>query len=190
MKHRPNYTHPSDLPPQEPLVETQVSTSTITKGRIITIRQDEAKLPDGQIAPRDVIEHPGGVTILPVLDDGRVIFVQQWRYALERPLLELPAGKLDGDEEPLPAAKRELREETGYIANNWEAASYLYTSPGFCDERLWLFKATGLTLVDEVATGDGEETIQIVFLTPEQIQQKIKAQIIVDAKSLSLLHWL
>jgi len=190
MKHTPNYTHPTDLPPMEPLRETQVKTKTVTQGRVIVMRQDEARLPDGQLAHRDVIEHPGGVVILPVLDDGRIILLQQWRYALERPLLEVPAGKLDGEELPLPAAQRELLEETGYTASHWDELTYIYTSPGFCDERLWLFEATGLTLVDETPKGDGEENIQEVILTPEQIKQKIASRQIVDAKTLSVLFWL
>ncbi len=190
MKHTPNYTHPADLPPVEPLIETQLSTKSVMQGGIITMRQDEARLPNGQTAHRDVIEHPGGVVILPILPDGRVILLQQWRYALERPLLEVPAGKLDAGEEPLPAAHRELLEETGYKAGKLEPLTFIYTSPGFCDERLWLYKATELEPIDEVAKGDGEENIQMVILTPDEIRQKINDQIIVDAKTLSILHWL
>lgn len=169
------------------LAEKTVSSKVVYKGRVVTVHNDEAELPDGKVRPRDFIWHPGGVVVLPILDDGRVVFVRQWRYALGHPLLELPAGKLEMNEEPSAAIKRELAEETGYQAKHWEELTYIYTSPGFCNEKLWLYKATGLEEAKNVDTFDDEETIQLICLSPEEIKHMIQDREIIDAKTLCLL---
>lgn len=180
------------LPDMAPLVETQLSSQPAWQGRILQYRRDEVQLPNGLIRPRDVILHPGGVVVAPVLSDGRLIFVRQWRYALGGPLLEFPAGKLDtltnGQKEaPDVAVRRELEEETGYKAATWQSYGSIVTSPGFCDERLWLYVARDLTPVDVRASEDEEETIQLIVLTPAQAWQKAAEGELFDAKTLSLL---
>ncbi len=177
----------SDTGTEEELFEKTLSQKIVYKGRVVTIRYDEAELPDGKVRPRDVVMHPGGVVALPILDDGRIIFIRQFRYALGHTLLELPAGKLDPPEPPDAAIKRELMEETGYAADEWEEITHIYTSPGFCDEKLWLYKATKLRPVENVETTDDEEHIQRFFLTPEEAWQKVRTREIVDAKTLCLL---
>ncbi|MEB3287560.1 MAG: NUDIX hydrolase [Vampirovibrionales bacterium] len=171
--------------------ETTLSQKMIHTGKIINVRVDQARQPDGKPCVREVVEHPGGVTILPILDDGRLIFVEQWRYPLGRLLLEFPAGKLDPGERsnPLGAAQRELLEETGYTASSWELLSEIFTAPGFCDEKLWFYRATGLLKAD-YHQGDDDEFIELKILSVEEALQKVKTREIVDAKTLSLLLFL
>ncbi len=172
------------------LYEKTVSQHYVYKGPIVNSRIDEAIQPDGVRCQRQVVEHPGGVVILPMLEDGRMILVEQWRYPLGRTLIEFPAGKLDPGEraDPLTAAKREFLEETGYEADCWEPMHYIYTSPGFCDEQLWLYKATGLRQVNaNNDLGDEDEFIDLIRLPPEEVFAKVRSGEIVDAKTLCLL---
>ena len=110
------------------------------QGKILKMRVDEVELPNGNTAKREVVEHPGGVTIAALTDDNELLFVRQFRYPYETVLLELPAGKLDpGENQPLEAAKRELQEETGAVGKDYISLGTFYPSAGFCDEVLHLY---------------------------------------------------
>lgn len=115
------------------------------EGIIVDVSVDMVKLPNDQISLREVVHHPGGVCVAAVDENEMVTMVRQFRYPLAEHLLELPAGKLEKGEEPLPAAKRELSEETGLEAENWVDLGFIYTSAGFSTERLYIYLATGLT---------------------------------------------
>jgi len=115
------------------------------KGIIVDVSVDMVKLPNDVISLREVVHHPGGVCVAAVDENEMVTMVRQFRYPLGEHLLELPAGKLEPGEEPLPAAKRELSEETGLEAENWVDLGFIYTSAGFSTERLYIYLATGLT---------------------------------------------
>jgi ADP-ribose pyrophosphatase len=190
----------------ETLEEKTLSSEIVFQGKIATVRVDEALHPSGAKVRREVVGHPGGVVVCPILDDGRIIFVRQWRYPLKQPLLELPAGKLDWTdgipENPAEAIKRELMEETGYQASQWEEKGCLFTAPGFCDEKLWLYKATGLVQIDKgVSISDSStsepsteqhqpseiEWLNLIFLTPQEAWNKCITGEITDAKTVALL---
>lgn len=124
--------------------EKTLSSETVYAGRIITVKKDTVRLPDGHETLREVVEHPGGVTVLPLDEEGNVYCVRQFRYPYREHLLELPAGKLERGEDPLECAKRELSEETGFTAERYVSLGKLYPSPGYCGEILHLYLATGL----------------------------------------------
>lgn len=173
--------------------EKTLSKRYVHHGKVINLRVDEALNAHEQPVIREVVEHPGGVCVLPVLPDGRLVFVQQYRYPTGEYLLEFPAGKLDvKGEPPADAIKRELAEETGYKAKTWRELGYIYTAPGFCDERIWLYIATDLEALPEGQTLDADEAIDPILLTSEQIKEALRKQQIRDGKTLSLLthYWL
>ena len=110
-------------------MESWVQDETVYEGRVVSLRVGEARLDDGTIVPREVVEHPGGVGVVPVLDDA-VVLIRQYRIAIGRDVLEIPAGKLEGDEEPESCGRRELEEETGYRAGRMVAVGSYYASGG------------------------------------------------------------
>jgi ADP-ribose pyrophosphatase len=171
------------------LVETCISTEPIFDGWVLKVRVDTVRLPNGQTGRREVATHPGGVVAMPILPDGRLVLVSQYRYALGQTLLEFPAGKLDTingqKEDPLLAIKRELQEETGYQADQWTALGSIHTAPGFTNERLYLFKAEGLTAVEKLVQPD--EFVETVLMTPQDLLAKIKTGEVTDAKTLCLM---
>ena len=114
------------------------------QGVVVDLTEDMVSLPNGAVSIREVVHHPGGVCVAAVDGDGNVFVVRQWRYPFGRELLELPAGKLEKGEDPLPAAVRELSEETGLEADNWSDLGCIYVSPGISTEKLYLYLATGL----------------------------------------------
>jgi len=122
-----------------------VSSRVAYEGRIIKLRVDEITLPQGGTTTREVVEHPGAVVIAAVDEGQEVYLVRQYRHAVRQELLELPAGCLEAGEAPLEAAKRELREETGVTAKDWTALGTFFSSPGFANEQMHIFLATGLS---------------------------------------------
>jgi len=124
--------------------EKQVETDTKYEGIIVDVKMDVVELQNGNRAKREVVVHPGGVGIVAVTDEKKVVMVRQYRYPMEEELLEIPAGKLDDREDPFECAVRELSEETGYTANKWVNLGKMYPSPGFCRETLYLYLATDL----------------------------------------------
>jgi 8-oxo-dGTP pyrophosphatase MutT (NUDIX family) len=140
----------------------RIASDTIYDGGFITVRHETFRHEDGKEVQRDIVSHPGAVGVV-VLDDDRLWFVRQPREAIGVPdLLELPAGKIDGDgESPLETAKRELAEEIGKRAEHWEPLGSFYTSPGFSDEEVHLFLATGISDVEERPAVHEDERIDV-----------------------------
>ncbi len=132
------------------------------EGRVIKLRVDQVELPDGRHTIREVMEHPGAAVIVPIESDGTVRLVRQYRDAIGKQLLEVPAGKLDPGEEPEHCARRELQEELGLAAGRLTPLTSFYSSPGFCDEILHVFLAEGLSPEVGVGEGDHEEFIEPV----------------------------
>jgi ADP-ribose pyrophosphatase len=145
-------------------------------------------LPDGQQVSRQVIEHPGAVTILPLLDGKRVCLIRNFRVAVGKTLIELPAGTIDNKEPPEQTAIRELQEETGYTAERWTQLPAFYMSPGILHERMYLFVAEGLT-PGATARETGEQIDNLIVTWDEAVQMALRGEI-EDAKSLvGILHW-
>lgn len=127
------------------LKETTNSSETKYRGIIVNVELDQVTLSDGTPARREVVRHPGGVTVLPLDEQDCVLMVRQWRYPMGCEVLELPAGKLEPGEDPAAAGLRELAEETGYTCARYESLGTIYATPGYCSERLHLFLARELT---------------------------------------------
>jgi ADP-ribose pyrophosphatase len=131
-------------------------------GKVFDLIVDQVEYPSGKKGVREIAHHPGGAVVVPMLDDGSVMMVQQLRYPFGKHILELPAGKLNKGEDPELAARRELEEETGWIAVTFEKLTSIYTTPGFCDEELHIFIATGLTQSpDGHKREEGEQTMTL-----------------------------
>lgn len=157
------------------------------QGRIITLAVEEHRLPDGRCRNFEIVRHPGGAAVLPVLADGRLLLIRQFRPAVGGYVIEAPAGKLDGDEAPERCALRELVEEVGYRAGTLEKVGTMLSSVGFCDERLHLYLARDLTEVPHAREPD--EFIELLTLTLAGALQLLAAGEIPDAKTqLLLLH--
>lgn len=168
------------------LREEKIDGKKIYAGRILDLEVDRVLLPNGGEALREVVRHPGAVVVLPLLADGRLVFVRQHRYPTGEVLLELPAGKLDAGEPPAVCAVRELEEETGWRAAQITALGWFYTTPGFSDEVLHAFVATGLEAASD-HTPDQDEVIEIVTWTVEQALEACRDGDIRDSKTIATL---
>ena len=167
----------------EDLIEKKLSSEDIFDGTLLHVKRDYVELPTGNNTVREWIKHPGAAAVLPVLPDGRMIFVRQYRYPIQQVTLEIPAGKLDAvDEEPLVCAKRELSEETGYEADKYHFLTKLATTVGFSNEFIYVYAADGLTPGKQHT--DEDEFINVVLLTMDEAMAKVKSGEICDAKSI------
>lgn len=164
------------------LTEKIVHKTRVFEGRIINLRVDEVTLPNGSTATREVVEHPGAVAVVPVRSDGSVIMVKQYRHPAAKIMLEIPAGKLDVNENPDICAVRELEEETGYKAGNIQKLAAVYTTPGFTNEIIHIYMATDLKETKQ--NTDEDEFIDIEYYSPIQLKELAKAGEIDDAKTL------
>ena len=153
------------------LTERTVESKTVYQGKIVTLLVDQAELPNGKEALREVVLHPGGVAILPLDQDGNVTLVQQYRYPFHELLLELPAGKLDEGEDHRAAAARELGEETGLEAGELTYLGCLLASPGFCTERLHMYLARDLRR--SVSHPDDDEFLNVVTMPFGEIARQV-----------------
>ncbi|AGK54784.1 NUDIX hydrolase [Bacillus sp. 1NLA3E] len=172
------------------LEEKTIRTEQIFAGKVISLQVDEVELPDGKIAKRELIKHPGAVAIIAVTDEGKIVMVEQFRKALERNIVEIPAGKLEKGEEPLASAARELEEETGYVCETLELVTSFYTSPGFADEIVYVYEARGLSKKENPAAQDEDEFINLIELSLDEALEYIAQQKIHDAKTIFTVQYL
>ena len=159
-----------------------INSRIIHKGKNFIFLVDEVELSNGQITLRDIVRHPGAVAIVPILDDGRVILIRQYRYAPNMMLLEIPAGTMEQGELPIQCAARELKEETGYEAEKLEYFMSCYMAPGYSDEIIRFFLARELTMVGDNPEVDENITLEIHSL--DEVHRLIKENIIEDAKTI------
>lgn len=159
----------------------------IYQGKIVTLTVDRLEI-EGRETIREVVRHPGGVVVIAQMVDGRIPFVRQHRYPLNKAILELPAGKIDEGEEPEASARREFEEETGLRANSFEKMGEFYSSPGFCDELLHLYYATGLEVSE--TNRELDEVMQLEYYGLEEAIRMAERRELVDAKSVAAVFWL
>ena len=167
------------------LKEEKIEEKLVFSGKIINVYVDKVKLPNGKVGRREVVRHRGAVAAVPY-EKGKVYLVKQFRYAANRVLLEIPAGKLDeDDEDPEWRIKEELKEEIGKYPKKLEYLGYIYTSPGFATEKIHLYLATDL--VDEKEKGDEDEFIEVEVMDLEEAFKKCINGEIVDSKTIAAI---
>lgn len=173
------------------LQETCLSSELIVENTFLSIHHDHIRLPNGNESERVVVRHPGAACVLALADQNEVVLVRQWRYAVDKPLLELPAGKLDhAGENPAECALRELAEETPYTAERVKLLHTFYTAPGFCDEKMYLYQAEGVR-EGSALENDEDEFTETVLMSREAVKAALQNDEIADAKSLiGLQYWL
>lgn len=162
--------------------EKTMKSDKLYEGKLINLRIDTVELPDKKYSKREIIEHPDGVAILPITDDNSIVLVRQYRKAVERVLLELPAGILELNEEPGETAIRELKEETGLTANKVEYLMEFYTSPGFTDEKIYLFVAKDLEQGEPEP--DEGEFLKIEKYHIDELVKMVNRGEIIDSKTI------
>jgi ADP-ribose pyrophosphatase len=170
------------------LTETRVDGALVYEGHFLNVQCDRVALPDGKITKREYIRHPGAVVILPLLADGSVLLERQFRYPLNRVFIEFPAGKIDPGEDPLACAKRELREETGYTATDWQFVCTIHNAIAYSDEHLDLYFARGL-VAGPTALDDGE-FLETFSASVEQVLEWVRNGKITDVKTIIGAFWL
>ncbi len=159
----------------------------IYKGNIFTLVHKDVQI-HGQSFPRDIIHHPGGVGIV-VIVDHKILIVRQYRHAIEKESIEIPAGKLEYGEDPVQCAMRELNEETGYDCDKLEFIQSFVTTPGFCDEKIWLFEAVHPFLAKNRLAPDADEDIRKEWMDLDEAYQYVRSGVIDDAKSVIAIQY-
>jgi ADP-ribose pyrophosphatase len=171
--------------PAEIWREETIKTESIFEGKMITLQVDTVTLADGKTATREIVKHPGAAAVMALLD-GKLLVVEQFRKPLEKYQIEIPAGKLDPGEDPLTAAARELEEETGYRSDDLKLLSAFYTSPGFADEKLYVYFTD--KVVQGVQNPDDDEDLRVEAITLEQAEAYILEGRISDAKTILAVY--
>jgi ADP-ribose pyrophosphatase len=170
------------------LIERKIASQELFKGRLLHAFRDTVRLPDGGEATREYVVHPGAVMMIPILDDGRLVLERQFRYPMGKVMIEFPAGKLDAGEPPFACAKRELLEETGYVAREWARAGVLHPIVSYSTEFIEVWFARGLTL--QQRSLDDEEFLEVFTSTLPELLDGCRDGRITDAKTMIGTLWL
>lgn len=164
------------------LEEKQIDTKQVFDGEVLHVSFDHIELPNGKTATREMVHHIGAVCVIPVTDDGKVIIERQFRYPIYQVITEIPAGKLDSkDEDRLLAAKRELREETGYTADKWTDLGVYYPAPAYSDEKITMYMAQGLHKGEQDL--DDDEFLNVVEVPLTELLEAVMDGTITDGKT-------
>lgn len=173
------------------LRETEISNKSIFKGRLIDLNVETINLPNGKTATREVVKHPDASAAIAINDKKQMLLVKQWREPIKQVTLEIPAGLIDAaDASPLDAMKRELNEEGGYKAEYWEQISEFNSSPGFCDEKIYLFYCDTLTKLEDKRPLDDDEFLTRQWYGLGELKELLAQGKIVDSKTImAILFW-
>lgn len=170
------------------LKETEIESAQVFRGRLLEVCVDRVRQPDGHETTREYVRHQGAVVIIPILDDGRLLFERQFRYPPRRAFLEFPAGKIDPGEEILTTGQRELLEETGYSAGEWRYLGVMHPCIGYSNEKIEIFVARGL--VREAGQNlDHGEFLDLLTLTLDEAIDGVRRGEITDGKTITALFW-
>ena len=169
------------------LREIKLSSETKFRGKLLHVVRDEVQLPNGKTSIREGIKHPGAVVIIPFLNATTLIMERQYRYYPNEIFYELPAGKTDPGEDFLTTGKRELLEETGYVAKKWTFISHLYPAIGYADEKMAVYAAHHLTM--EKIDRDEDEFLEIIEMPLDEAMDMLRRGDITDAKTMVGLFW-
>ncbi len=172
----------------DPLAEETLESRLAYTGQFLRVYEDTVRCPDGHVAPREYLRHPGAVMVVPVLDDGRLVLERQYRYPLRRTLIEFPAGKIDPGEDILACAQRELREETGYVAREWTYLGGFHNAVGYCDEKIEVYLARGLAF--DATASEAGEVLEVFSATLDELLGWIDAGRVTDVKTIIGACWL
>jgi ADP-ribose pyrophosphatase len=169
------------------LSEHRLSSKLVYDGKLLKVRSDTVRLPDGGTAEREFIEHPGAVAVIALTDAGELVMERQYRYPLGRDMIEIPAGKIDPGEDPLVTARRELKEETGYTAAEWRHVATIHIAIAYSNERIEIYLAKELK--HEGAELDDEEFLEVFTLPLATALAWVREGKITDSKTVSGLFW-
>lgn len=164
------------------LIEKMVSSQKIFKGKVVELYFDNVRLPNNKIATREKVVHPGAVAVVPVNANNEIVFVKQYRYPIDKALIEIPAGKIDNNEPPIKCAERELEEEVGAIDGKFTHLTTIYTSPGFCNEKIDIFLVQEFK--EKRSKPEADEFLHILKIPFIKCIQMIDSGEISDAKSI------
>lgn len=170
--------------------EKTLRTEKVFEGKIISLQVDDVELPDGNMSKREIVKHPGAVAVIAITPEEKILLVEQYRKPLDRSLLEIPAGKIEPNEDPEITAIRELEEETGYTTKGLQYITSFYTSPGFANEIIHIYYADQLQMLENPVNGDEDEFIEIHELSITEAEALIQKKEICDAKTIYALTYL
>jgi ADP-ribose pyrophosphatase len=169
------------------LTETKLKSDLVYQGSFLRVLRDEVELPDGNKATREYIPHPGAAMIIPVTDQGQLVMIRQFRYAVQKIFIEFPAGKIDHGEDALETAKRELEEETGLVAKDYRHLTTIHPVIGYSNERIELYLAKGLSATQQRL--DHGEFLDVFEISFAEAMMKLQNGEITDVKTMVGLFW-
>ncbi len=170
------------------LLESQIEGAQVYQGKLLDVRCDRVRLPDGHESTREYVVHQGAAVVIPILENGELVFERQYRYPLGKVMLELPAGKIDPGEEILETARRELLEETGYGAREWRYLGVTHPCVGYSNERIEIFLAQGLVKESQQNLDHGE-FLDVLTLSLDEALLAVRKGEITDGKTITCLLW-